>query len=71
MSYRTTEWPWLIIANPDEARARMLKAYKAAYGNITAAAKLLGVSRRTWYYCAKKLSLAKTLYAKPQTKEKE
>ena len=54
--YRFTEWPYLIVKKPNAARNELVKAFHAT-NSIVGAAKLLGLSRRSFYSYMKKLNI--------------
>lgn len=57
MSYRYTDWPYMIHNNPNEARDTLFKAFRVSGGNNGEAAKLLQIDRSTYYDLMKKLGV--------------
>jgi transcriptional regulator of acetoin/glycerol metabolism len=59
MSYRGTDWPYLIRNSPNEVRSALVKAFRVSECNIGVAAKLLDMSRSNFYLIMKQLHMSK------------
>ena len=60
MSYRGTDWPYLIRNQPSDVRSALVKAFRVSDCNVGDAAKLLGISRTGFYLYMKKLNMDTT-----------
>jgi hypothetical protein len=57
MAWRVTEWPYLVKAKPEEAKARVLAAFHQCQGIALRAAEKLELSPRNLFYVIDALKL--------------
>jgi transcriptional regulator of acetoin/glycerol metabolism len=57
MSYRFSNWPYLLAFDPEKAKKQIRRAYEQTRGNAREAARTLGISEASFYRYAKRLHL--------------